>query len=95
VPPLWQKCEKVKKNRLQKGAIFLHLEDVEASYRLVCEEYAAEPVERVMLHALAKQLKTAGLISLNEKSEPWLNGVKVDVLEKFLVELLKRKESNA
>ena len=95
MPPLWQKCEKVKKNRLQKGAIFLHLEDVEASYRLVCEEYDAEPVERVMLHALVKQLKAAGLITLNEKFEPGLNGVKAEVLEKFLVDLLKRKESDA
>ena len=48
MPPLWQKCEKVKKNRLQKGAIFLHLENVEASYRVICEEYDAEPVGRVM-----------------------------------------------
>ena len=81
MPPLWQKCEKVKKNRLQKGAIFLHLEDVEASYRLVCEEYDAEPVGRVMIHALVRQLKAAGEITFNEKFEPGLNGVKAEVLD--------------
>jgi len=54
-----------------------------------------EPVGRVMLHALVKQLKAAGLITLNEKFEPGLNGVKAEVLEKFLVDLLKRKESDA
>jgi len=48
-----------------------------------------------MLHALAKQLKAAGLITLNEKFEPGLNGVKAEVLEKFLLELLKRKKSDA
>ena len=41
-------------------------------------------------------LVDAGLITLNEKFEPGLNGVKAEVLEKFLVDLLKRrKESNA
>ena len=95
MPPLWQKCEKVKKNCLQKGAVFLHLENVEASYRLMREEYDAEPVGRAMIHALVKQLKAAGLTTFNEKFEPGLNGVKAEVLEKFLVELLKRKESNA
>jgi len=92
---LWQKCEKVKKNRLQKGAIFLHLEDVESSYRVICEEYDVEPVGRVMLQALVKQLKAAGLVTLNERFEPGLNGVNAEVLEKFLVDLFKRKESNA
>jgi hypothetical protein len=61
----------------------------------VCEEYDVEPVGRVMLHALVKQLKAAGVITLNEKFEPGLNGVKAEVLEKFLVDLLKRKGSDA
>jgi cell division control protein 6 len=79
----------------EKEAIFLPLEDVESSYRVVCEEYDVKPVGKVMLHALVKQLKVAGLITLNEKFEPGLNGVKAEVLEKFLVDLLKRKESDA
>ena len=79
----------------EKEAIFLPLEEVESSYHVVCEEYGVEPVGRVMLHALVKQLKAAGLITLNEKFEPGLNGVKAEVLEKFLVGLLKRKEPNA
>lgn len=74
----------------EKEAIFLPLEEVESSYHVVCEEYGVEPVGRVMLHALVKQLKAAGLITLNEKFEPGLNGVKAEVLEKFLVDLLKR-----
>jgi Cdc6-like AAA superfamily ATPase len=79
----------------EKEAIFLPLEDVESSYRVVCEEYDVEPVGRVMLHALVKQLKAAGVITLNDKFEPGLNGVKAEVLEKFLVDLLKRKEHHA
>ena len=79
----------------EKEAIFLPLDEVETSYRIVCEEYRLEAVGRVMLHALVKQLKAAGLITLNEKFEPGLNGVKAEVLEKFLVDLMKRKESNA
>jgi len=79
----------------EKEAIFLPLEEVESSYHVVCEEYDVEPVGRVMLHALVKQLKAAGLITLNEKFEPGLNGVKAEVLEKFLVDLLKRKEPDA
>jgi len=79
----------------EKEAIFLPLEEVETSYHVVCEEYDMEPVGRVMLHALVKQLKAAGLITLNEKFEPGLNGVKAEVLEKFLVDLLKKKESDA
>jgi len=78
-----------------KEAIFLPLEEVESSYHVVCEEYGVEPVGRVMLHALVKQLKAAGLITLNEKFEPGLNGVKAEILEKFLVDLLKRQEFDA
>jgi len=40
-------------------------------------------------------LKAARLIALNEKFKQELNGIKAEVLEKFLVVLLKRKESNA
>jgi cell division control protein 6 len=79
----------------EKEAIFLPLEEVDSSYHVVCEEYGVEPVGRVMLHALVKQLKAAGLVTLNKKFEPGLNGVKAEVLEKFLVDLLKREESNA
>jgi len=79
----------------EKEAIFLPLEEVETAYHVVCEECDVEAVGRVMLHALVKQLKAAGLITLNEKFEPGLNGVKAEVLEKFLVDLLKRKESDA
>jgi Cdc6-like AAA superfamily ATPase len=78
-----------------KEAIFLPLEEVETSYHVVCEEYGVEPVGRVMPYALVKQLKAAGLITLNEKFEPGLNGVKAEVLEKFLVDLLKGKEFDA
>lgn len=81
----------LKRNR---DAVFLPLEGVKALYRVACEEYGVEPVGRVMLHALANQLKAAGLIVLNEKGEPGLNGVKAEVLEKFLVELLERKKSD-
>jgi len=79
----------------EKAAIDVSLEEVENSYHIVCEEYSAEPVGRVLLHALVKDLKAAGVITLNEKFELGLNGVKAEVLEKFLVDLLKRKGSNA
>jgi archaeal cell division control protein 6 len=81
--------------KTEKEAIFLPLEEVETSYHIVCEEYDVEPVGRVMLHALVKQLKAANLITLNEKFEPGLNGVKAEVLEKFLADLLKRQEFHA
>jgi len=45
--------------------------------------------------AYVKDLKAAGVITLNEKFELGLNGVKAEVLENFLVDLFKRKESNA
>jgi cell division control protein 6 len=79
----------------EKAAIDVSLEEVESSYHIVCEEYRAEPVGRVLLHALVKDLKAAGVITLNEKFELGLNGVKAEILEKFLMDLLKRKESDA
>jgi len=79
----------------EREAVYLPLEDVEGSYHVVCEEYDAKPVGRVLLHALVKDLKAAGVITLNEKFELGLNGVKAEVLEKFLVDLLKRKGSDA
>lgn len=62
---------------------------------MVCEEYDAKPVGRVLLHAVVKHLHAAGVITLNEKFEAGLNGVKAEVLEKFLVELLKKEDLNA
>lgn len=75
----------------EREAIFLPLEEVEASYNVVCEEYDMKTVGRVLLHAIVKHLDIAGVITLNEKFELGLNGVKAKVLEKFLVDLLKEK----
>lgn len=75
----------------EREAIFLPLEEVEASYNIVCEEYDMKTVGRVLLHAIVKHLDIAGVITLNEKFELGLNGVKAKVLEKFLVDLLKEK----
>jgi len=44
---------------------------------------------------VVKHLHAAGVITLNEKFELGLNGVKAEVLEKFLVELLKKEGLNA
>ena len=79
----------------EKEAIFIPLEDLESSYHVVCKEYDAKPVGRVLLHAVVKHLHAAGVITLNEKFEAGLNGVKAEVLEKFLVELLKKEDHNA
>jgi len=79
----------------EKAAVNVPLEDVERTYHLVCEEFNVQPAGRVLLHALVKDLKAAGVITLNDKFELGLNGVKAEVIEKFLVDILKRKEPHA
>jgi len=79
----------------QKSAVHVPLEEAESAYHLVCEEYNLPPAGRVLLHALVKDLKAAGVITLNERFELGLNGVKAEVLEKFLVDLLKRNKTSA
>jgi len=78
----------------EKGKIHVPLETVETTYHLICEENKAKPAGRVLLHALARDLKAAGVITLNEKFELGLNGVKAELLEKFLEDILKRKRPN-
>jgi len=79
----------------ERATINVPLEEVESTYHLVCEEYNVQPAGRVLLHAFVKDLKAAGVITLNEKFELGLNGVKAEVLEKFLTDILKRKRPNA
>lgn len=79
----------------ERAAIYVPLEEVESTYRLVCEEYNVQPAGRVLLHALVKDLKAAGVITLDDKFDLGLNGVKAQVLEKFLADILKRKKTNA
>jgi cell division control protein 6 len=74
-----------------KEAIFLPIEELERMYQVVCEEYHREPVGRVLLHALAKNLEAAEIVILGEKSKLGLDEVKADFLEKFLVDVLERK----
>lgn len=76
--------------RIETHAIFLPLSVVEKPYHVICEEYGVTPVGTVLLHALAKHLCAAGLITLNDRFELGLNGVKAEVLERFLTELLGR-----
>jgi len=78
----------------EKGTINAPLEKVEETYHLICEEKDVKPVGRVLLHALARDLKAAGVITLNEKFELGLNGVKAELLEKFIEDILKRKKPN-
>jgi len=80
--------------RREKGTINAPLEKVEETYHLICEEKDVKPVGRVLLHALARDLKAAGVITLNEKFELGLNGVKAELLEKFIEDILKRKKPN-
>jgi len=79
----------------ERTAVYVSLEEVESAYHLVCEEYNLQPAGRVLLHALVKDLKATGVITLNDKFELGLTGVKAEVLEKFLVDILKRKRPNA
>lgn len=78
-----------------RSAVLAPLVEVESTYRLVCEEYNLPPAGRVLLHALVRDLKAAGVITLNEKFELGLNGVKAEVLERFLVDILERKRPHA
>jgi len=70
--------------RLKRESVYLPLEDVEGSYHVVCEQYDAKPVGRVLLHALVKNLKAAGIITLNEKFELGLNGLRLKSWRSFL-----------
>lgn len=72
----------------EREAVFLPLEVVEETYNVICEEYGRKPVGRVLLHALASDLEAAGIITLNRDFQMGLDGVKTEVLEKFLVDLL-------
>ena len=74
----------------EKEAIYLPFEEVESMYRVVCEEYGKKPVGRVLLHAFVKDLEAAGIIVLGEKFELGLDGVKAEILEKFLTDLFKK-----
>jgi len=79
----------------QKAAVYVSLEEIESTYRLICEEYDVKPAGRVLLHALLKDLESTGIITLNDKFDVGLNGVKAKVLEEFLVDVLKRKKTYA
>jgi len=79
----------------QREAVYIPLEEVESAYHLVCEEYSVQPAGRVLLHALVRDLRAAGVISLDDKFKLGLTGVKAGVLENFLVDLLKRRKPRA
>jgi len=81
--------------KTEKAAVHAPLEEIINAYHLVCEEYNIQPAGRVLLHALVKDLKAAGVITLSDRFELGLNGVKAEVLEKFLVDMLKRKRPYA
>ena len=72
----------------RKEAVFLPIEEVEEAYNVVCEEYSKQPVGRVMLHALASELKAAGIIVIDSDFRLGLDGVKAEVMERFLESLL-------
>ena len=76
----------------EREAVFLPLEAVEETYNVICEEYGRKPVGRVLLHALASDLEAAGIITLSEDFQMGLDGVKAEILEKFLVDLLRESE---
>jgi len=76
--------------RLMKDAVYLPFEDLKDKYLIVCEEYNQKPVGRVLLHAFAKNLEAAGILIIGEKFNLGLDGVKAEVLEKFLVNLLEK-----
>jgi len=78
----------------ERDAVFLPLEKVEETYNVVCEEYRRKPAGRVLLHALASNLETAGIITLGEGFQLGLDGVKSEVLEKFLVGLFGKGKEN-
>jgi len=73
----------------EKEAIYLPFEEVESVYHVVCEEYDRKPTGRVLLHAFVKNLEAAGIIILAEKLQLGLDGVKAEILERFLIDILK------
>ena len=79
----------------KKAAVNVQLEELDSAYHLICEENNVKPVGRVLLHALLKNLKAAGVITLTEEFEAGLNGVKAEVLDKFIQDLLEREKENA
>lgn len=74
----------------EKEAIYLPFEEIESMYHVVCEEYGKKPVGRVLLHAFVRNLEVAGIMVLGERFELGLDGVKAEILEKFLTDLLER-----
>ncbi|MEM2875362.1 MAG: AAA family ATPase [Candidatus Bathyarchaeia archaeon] len=74
----------------RREAIFLPIEEVEESYKVVCEEYSKQPLDRVMLRELTNDLKVAGIIVIDEKFGLGLDGVKAEVMKEFLEDLLSR-----
>jgi len=74
----------------EKEAIYLPFQEVEGLYHIVCEEYGRKPVGRVLLHAFVKNLEAAGIIILGEKFQLGLDGVKAEILEKFLTDLFNK-----
>lgn len=74
----------------EKEAIYLPFEEVESMYHVVCEEYDRKPAGRVLLHAFVKNLEAAGIIILGEKFKLGSDGVKAEILEKFLVNLFTK-----
>ncbi len=76
----------------EKEAVYLPFREVESMYHVVCEEHGRKPAGRVLLHAFVKNLEAAGIIVLGEKIELGLDGVKAEILDKFLTDILERTE---
>lgn len=76
--------------KLEKEEVYLPLDDVENMYLLVSEEYTKKPVGRVLFQAFLKNLEAAGIIIIGKGFQLGLDGVKVEVLEKFLVDVLEQ-----
>jgi cell division control protein 6 len=76
--------------KLEKEEVYLPLDDVENMYLLVCEEYTKKPAGRVLFQAFLKNLEAAGIIIIGKGFQLGLDGVKVEVLEKFLVNVLEQ-----
>jgi len=74
--------------------VYVPLEEVESHYLAVCEEYGREPVGRAMFQGLVQNLKAAGVVVVGENLELGLDGVRAEVLEKFLIRLLEGVEED-
>jgi cell division control protein 6 len=72
--------------------IYVPFEEVESHYRAICEEYGREPVGKAMFQGIVQTLKAAGVVVVSENLELGLDGVRAEVLEKFLTRLLERIE---